>query len=86
MSSLPLGVSTSVSEVTNITAHGFWLFVDDREYFVPFADYPVFQTATVAQIYAVRRIGPTQFHWPELDADIELDALERPEAFPLKFK
>jgi hypothetical protein len=72
--------------VTNITAHGFWLFVDDREYFVPFADYPVFQTATVAQIYAVRRIGPTQFHWPELDADIELDALKRPDAYPLKFK
>jgi hypothetical protein len=86
MSSLPPSVSTSVSEVTNITAHGFWLFVDDREYFVPFADYPVFRTATVAQIYAVRRIGPTQLHWPELDADIELDALERPDAYPLKFK
>jgi hypothetical protein len=86
MSSLPPGVSTSVSEVTNITAHGFWLFVDDREYFVPFADYPVFRIATVAQIYAVRRIGPTQLHWPELDADIELDALERPDAYPLKFK
>jgi len=59
---------------------------DDREYFVPFSDYPVFQNATVAQIYAVRRIGPTQFHWPQLDADIELEALERPEAYPLKFQ
>jgi len=86
MSSSPPGAAISHSEVTNITAHGFWLLADDREYFVPFSDYPVFQNATVAQIYAVRRIGPTQFHWPELDADIELEALERPEAYPLKFQ
>ncbi|MEK7311598.1 MAG: DUF2442 domain-containing protein [Chloroflexota bacterium] len=86
MASSQPGDATSVSEVTNITAHGFWLLVDDREYFVPFADYPVFKTATVAQIYAVQRISPTQFHWPELDEDIELGALEKPEAYPLKFR
>ncbi len=86
MSSSPPGAAISHSEVTNITAHGFWLLADDREYFVPFSDYPVFQNATVAQIYAVRRIGPTQFHWPQLDADIELEALERPEAYPLRFQ
>lgn len=83
-SSLP-GVSTSYSEVTNISAAGFWLLVDDREYFVSFDDYPVFRRATVAQIYAMQRLGPTQFHWPELDADIELDALEHPEHYPLLF-
>lgn len=86
MSSLPHGADTLPSDVTNISAFGFWLLVDDREYFVPFAEYPGFQAATVAQIYAGRRIGPAQFHWPELDIDIELEALERPEAFPLKFK
>ena len=64
---------------------GFWLLVDDREYFVPFSDYPVFQQATVAQIYAVQRIGPDQFHWPELDADVELGALEAPERYPLQY-
>ena len=86
MISSPPGAATSPSEVTNISALGFWLLVDDREYFIPFADYLVFKNATVAQIFALRRIGPTQFHWPDLDADIELAALERPEAFPLKFK
>lgn len=84
-SSLP-GVSTSLSEVTNIGAAGFWLLVDDCEYFVPFADYPVFLEATVAEIYATQLIGPGQFHWPELDADIELEALEHPERFPLVFQ
>ena len=86
MISPPPGAATSRSEVTNITRHGFWLLVDDREYFVPFAAYTVFRTATVEQIYNVRRSGPDQFHWPELDADIELAALETPEAFPLQFQ
>jgi hypothetical protein len=81
-SNLP-GIGISESEVTNIGAAGFWLLVDDREYFVPFTDYPVFQTATIEQIFNVQRLGPRQFHWPALDADIELDALENPNQFPL---
>ena len=85
MSLQTLGGVTSHSEVTNIGAHGFWLLVDDREYFVPFDDYPVFRQATVSQIYAMKRVGPDQFHWPDLDADIELGALEHPEQYPLKF-
>jgi len=84
-SSLP-GVTTFDSEVTNISAAGFWLLVDDREYFIPFEDYPAFREATVAQIYAVQRVGPTQFYWPALDADIELEALEHPEQYPLIFQ
>ncbi len=86
MSSGQPGTSMSHSEVTNISAAGFWLLVDDQEYFVPFQDYPVFRVATVAQIYAVERSSPAQFSWPELDADIELDALEHPEQFPLIFR
>lgn len=73
-------------KVTNIGAAGFWMLVDDKEYFVSFDDYPVFWKATVAQIYAVQRSSPTQFHWPELDADVELQALEHPERYPLAFR
>lgn len=79
-------MSPTLSEVTEISATGFWLLVQDREYFVPFDDYPVFWDATVAQIYAVQRLSPMQFHWPELDADIELDAPEYPDQFPLVFQ
>ncbi len=86
MSSLTHGIGTSVSEVTNIGPHGFWLLVDDKEYFVPFQDYPVFRSATVGQIYAVERIAPDQFYWPDLDADVELTALARPEAYPLVYR
>jgi hypothetical protein len=81
-----LGAAISCGEITSISAVGFWLLTDDREYFVPFADYPVFRNATVAEIYNFERISPRQFHWPELDADIELDALEQPERFPLLFQ
>ncbi len=76
----------SHSEVMAISAAGFWMLVDDKEYFVSFDDYPVFWEATVAQIYAVQRLSPTQFHWPELDADVELQALEHPEQYPLAFR
>lgn len=75
-----------ISEVTTSTAHGLWLWVDDREYFVPFADYPTFKQATIEQLFAFKRISPTQFCWETLDIDIELDALDHPEHFPLQFK
>ena len=84
ISNLP-GISISHSPVTNIDLHGFWLLVDDTEYFVPFADYPVFAKATIEQIFAVQRLSPTQFYWPDLDADIELEALEHPEHYPLEW-
>jgi len=86
MSSSPLGALASEVEVTNISPHGLWLLVDDREYFVPFADYPAFRDATVAQIHAVRRSSPKQLHWDALDVDIELEALEQPEHYPLLFR
>ena len=84
-SSLP-GIATSDSPVTSIDLRGFWLLVDDAEYFVPFADYPVFATATVEQIFAVQQLGPRQFHWPNLDADVELDALQAPDRYPLVWR
>lgn len=54
----PRGINISVSEVSNVSALGFWLLVDDREYFVPLADYPAFKKATIPQIFNVKRIGP----------------------------
>ena len=86
MTSSQLGVVTSPCEVTNISRFGFWVVTDDCEYFVPFADYPAFRNTTVAQIYAVERIAPDQLYWPALEVDIDLKALEHPEAFPLVFR
>ena len=80
------GKRISLSEVTNIGQTGFWLLVDNAEYFVPFDDYPAFRKATAKQIFSLKRLGPKQFYWPELDIDIELNALKHPEYYPLHYK
>lgn len=77
------GTRTLTNEITNINALGFWLLIENREYFVPFADYPAFKKATLDQILNLERIAPRQYRWEALDVDIELDALERPAEFPL---
>jgi hypothetical protein len=69
-----------------IGASGFWFLTEDREYFVPFDDYPAFKSATVEQIFDVRQIGAEQLHWPDLDVDIELPALDDPSRFPLRWR
>ena len=79
------GASISISEVTSIGRYGFWLICQDMEFFVPFSDYPVFKTATIDQVYAMEEIAPGQLRWESLDADIELEALDHPERFPLKY-
>ena len=71
--------------VTNIEKDGFLLLTSEGEYFVSFADYPDFQNATVAQIHNFKS-SPDGFHWPDLDIDIELDALKYPERYPKTFR
>ncbi|MBI5477867.1 MAG: DUF2442 domain-containing protein [Deltaproteobacteria bacterium] len=71
--------------VTSIGLAGFWVLVNGVEYFVPFSDCPVFRSATVEQITSVQHLGAGQLHWPALDADVELEALDRPEQYPLSF-
>ena len=37
----------AISEVTNISHHGFWVFLGDRELFLPFEEFPWFKEAPV---------------------------------------
>ena len=79
------GASTSQrAEVSNISAHGFWILVDDRELFLPFEEFPWFKDATVAAIIHVDRPQPRHLYWPELDVDLSIDSIEHPEKYPLK--
>ena len=73
------------TQVTSIQRTGFWVIVDDKEYFIDFEDYPDFKKATVAQIHSFRR-SKGGLHWDELDVDIEIEALKHPEQYPLIFK
>ena len=86
MKSAANGASTSSLEVTNISAHGFWLWLAGKEYFLPFADFPWFKNAKVADILNIERHGDRHLHWPALDVDLTLDMIENPRAYPLIYK
>jgi hypothetical protein len=73
------------SQITSIEIDGFWLLTGEGEYFVSFEDYPEFREASVKQIFNFDQAFD-HFHWLDLDIDIELEALQHPERFPLKFK
>jgi hypothetical protein len=78
------GGATSTVEVTNISQHGFWLLVDERELFLPFLEFPWFRDATVDAILHVEHPAPTSLYWPALDVDLSLDSIEHPERNPLR--
>jgi hypothetical protein len=81
------GKNTFLSEaqVTSIERNGFWLLTNEGEFFISFEDYSEFQKATVAQIHNFHAASD-HFSWPDLDVDIELEALKHPERYPLKYK
>jgi hypothetical protein len=80
------GTATSQAEVTNISRHGFWLLLDERELFLPFEEYPWFKRAPVEAILRLDRPQPDHLHWPDLDVDLSVDSIEHPERYPLKAK
>jgi hypothetical protein len=86
MNSSQNGTFISEYSVTSISDLGFWVLVDDKEYFVPFKEYPGFKSASVNQILNFTFIAPNQLCWEDLDIDIELTALSHPESFPLIFR
>ncbi|MBI3987084.1 MAG: DUF2442 domain-containing protein [Lentisphaerae bacterium] len=83
MTSSTLGASTSALEVTNIDRFGFWLLIENQEYFLPYADFPWFRNATIDQILSVQLLHGNHLHWPVLDVDLCIESLAQPEAFPL---
>lgn len=83
MKSATLGPSTSRVEVTNVSPHGFWLFLRERELFVPFRDFPWFKDASIGAITNVELPSPHHLCWPDLDVDLAVESIEHPEKFPL---
>jgi hypothetical protein len=73
-------------EVTNVSVHGFWLFVADRELFVSFAQFPWFRDAAIGPLTNVQLPSPHHLYWPELDIDLAVESIEHPEKYPLVSK
>jgi len=72
-------------EIQNISPKGIWLLVKDREFYLPFAEFPWFQKATIEQICTVEFFHGKHLHWPTLDIDVHLDSLEHLSSYPLKY-
>jgi hypothetical protein len=80
------GKSISTVEVTNISPNGIWLLTRNREYFLPYNDFPWFKDAKVNAIFDVKLLHSHHLFWPQLDVDIELVSLEDLNNYPLVYK
>ncbi len=86
MKSKKVGANTSPIEVSNISRHGLWLLMHDREYFLAFDDFPWFREANLSSILEVQLLHGHHLYWPALDLDLELEAIQFPEKYPLTDK
>lgn len=86
MKSVKNGKTTSKAEITNISEHGFWLYYNDKEYLVSFAEFPWFRDCKLSEIFNFKVDKSGNFHWPDLDIDLNTKILENPEKYPLNFE
>jgi hypothetical protein len=77
---------TSDVEVTNVSKHGFWLLIGDKERFVAFDQFPWFRDAPIGHLLNVELPSARHLYWPDLDVDIAVESIDHPERFPLVSK
>lgn len=83
MKSAAPGRSTSRVEVTNVSPHGFWLFIGEEELFVSFKEFPWFKDASIAEISRVALPSAHHLRWADLDIDLAVESITHPERYPL---
>jgi hypothetical protein len=83
MKSETLGTNTSEVEVTQISKHGIWLLLAEKEHFLSFDNFPWFKDASVTAIQNVQLLNAHHLYWPDLDVDLAIESIEHPEQFPL---
>ena len=86
MKSKKHGGNTSKVEVLNISKAGLWIYVKDREYFLSYKDFPWFKGGTVSEICNAELLHGDHLRWEDLDIDLQLDSLDKPDKYPLKYK
>jgi hypothetical protein len=70
-------------EVTQISKHGIWLLLEDKEHFLSFDNFPWFKGAPVSAIHNVELLNQHHLYWPDLDVDVAVESIAHPEEFPL---
>lgn len=77
------GIATLGAEVTNVSTHCFWLLLGEEDLAVPFSDFPWFKKATIEQLADVKRPTEDHLYWPQLNTDLSIQSIRKPESFPL---
>jgi len=72
--------------VTNVSKHGFWLILAERERFLAFDAFPWFRRATIEELVNVELAAPGHLRWPALDVDLAVDSIDHPGDYPLVSK
>jgi Protein of unknown function (DUF2442) len=80
------GINISTVEVTNISAHGFWILLNENEYFLAYSNFPWFKKATIDEICNVHLLNEHHLFWEKMDIDLELSSITNPESYPLIYK
>lgn len=83
MKAATLDVGTSPAEVTKVDAHGIWVLVGEKEYFLPHEDLPWFRKAKIDDVLNLAWDHDMRRRWPALDADLSIDSLEHPDRYPV---
>jgi Protein of unknown function (DUF2442) len=77
------GTVTLGAAVTKVSTHCFWLLLGNEELAVPFAEFPWFKKATIEQLADGKRPTEDHLYWPQLDVDLSVESIRKPESFPL---
>ena len=83
MRSVQRGKHTLDVEVTNVSRHGLWVLLGDRELFLSFETFPWFRDAPIGELLCVELPSPDHLYWPDLDVDLAVESIDHPERFPL---
>jgi hypothetical protein len=83
MKSAARGKPISVVEVTNVSRHGFWLLLGERERFLAFEHFPWFRDVSIGELCNVELPHRHHLYWPDLDVDVAVESIDNPERFPL---
>ena len=85
MKSETLGTGTSEAEVTQISKHGIWLLIGEKEHFLSFENFPWFKDASISAIQNIEILNEHHLYWPDLDGLMHRVGNDSPEV-PAKLR
>jgi hypothetical protein len=71
-------IRVAQAEIISIHRHGFWLRWREEELYLPFALFPWFEHATVAQLCRIEAVSSGCVYWPGLDVELAVDSIRKP--------